>query len=499
MAGIVVVFLWLLWGDFSWSMRDRSVGPMSQWYLNELKVSQWVFALLTATFPAVLHFVLGPIISVKSDRHRGKYGRRIPFLLITTPFAAVGMLGLAATPFVARWLHAVLAREHAFGGWLHGVLDGSAPGAWLIGHLQDPVSVSIACFGVFWAAFEFATIIGGAVFGGLVNDVVPKPLLGRFYGLFRAVSLIDGIIFNFWIVGLLDKDKSSGNFFYFSLILSIVGVFYGGAFMWVCYKVKEGNYPPPPPVPPTRIKNPVGNWFYKLGRDVGVYCKECYFSRYYCVFFLYSMVAGLCFSPINTFAIRYRDAIGISMKTYGHGLALTYAISLCLAWFLGWAADKFHPLRCGMVCLLAYTAATLWGAFYADNARSFMIAWVAHGVLSGCYFTCAASLGMKLLPHQRYAQFASASGLLGSIGGMFFAPAMGEVIDGEGRAGAFVAEMFSRIPFARDWGIAVGEQNYRLTFVTGALLSLIAFAGAWVLHHQFMKLGGPRGYVAPEK
>ncbi|RRK00036.1 MFS transporter [Opitutaceae bacterium TAV3] len=498
-SGIIVLFLWLLWGDFSWSMRDRSVGTMAQWYLTQMNVSQWTFALLTASFPAALHFILGPIISMKSDRHRGKYGRRIPFLLVTTPFAAVGMLGLAATPIIARWLHAVLAKEHVFGGWLHGLLDGSVPGAWLIGHLQDPISVSIACFGVFWAAFEFATIIGGSVFGGLINDVVPKPLLGRFYGLFRAISLIDGIIFNFWLVGMLDKDKGTGTFFYFSLLLSVIGVFYGVAFMWVCYKVKEGNYPPPPPVPPRKIRNPIGNWCVNFARNVWTYCRECYFSRYYFTFFLFTMMAGLCFNPINVFAIRYRESLGIDMTRYGHALALTYTCSLCLSWFLGWMADRFHPLRMGMCFLFLYAVAMAWGACYADTPSTFLTAWVFHGIISGCYFTSAASLGMKLLPHQRYAQFASAGGLLGSIGGMAFAPAMGMIIDGNNRVGAFVAGIFERIPFTRDWGITAGVQNYRLTFVTACILALIALASSWLLYRQFMRLGGPRDYVAPEK
>jgi Na+/melibiose symporter-like transporter len=46
-----------------------------------------------STFPGAVALVLGPIISYKSDRHRGKWGRRIPFLMATTPIAAFGMIG----------------------------------------------------------------------------------------------------------------------------------------------------------------------------------------------------------------------------------------------------------------------------------------------------------------------------------------------------------------------------------------------------------------------
>ncbi len=216
-AGLITLFLWLLWGDFAWSMRDRSVGPMSQWYLNELGISDLLFGLLFSSFPALIGIVLVPIISVKSDRHRGRFGRRIPFLLVTSPIAALGMIGLALTPSLGTWVH------------------GHFPG-------QSEQTVALLCFGAFWAVFEIASITGLAIFGGLINDVVPEPLLGRFYGLFRAVSLIDGMIFNYWLMG-----KVPGHY---TLILLVVGVFYGTAFLWVCFKVKEGTYPPPPPLPP---------------------------------------------------------------------------------------------------------------------------------------------------------------------------------------------------------------------------------------------------------
>jgi Na+/melibiose symporter-like transporter len=215
-GGLVVLFCWLLFGDFAWSMRERSVGPMAHWYLNQLKVPNLLFGLLLSSFPALIGVTLGPVISVKSDRHRGRRGRRIPFLLVTTPIAALGMIGIAVTPLVARQVHGLFPE-------------------------QNETVVAVVCFGVFWAAFEFATIAAHSVFGGLINDVVPKQLLGRFHGLFRAVSLIDGMIFNYWIMGKVPD--------HFTLILCIIGVFYGTAFMWVCFKVREGNYPPPSPPP----------------------------------------------------------------------------------------------------------------------------------------------------------------------------------------------------------------------------------------------------------
>jgi len=432
--GLVALFAWLLLGDFAWSMRERSVGPMAQWYLNSLGIQKLFFGLLISSFPAFMGLILGPIISVKSDRHRGKWGRRIPFLLVTTPLAALGMVGLGVTPIVAQWAH------------------GHFPG-------YSEVWVSLICFGVFWTAFEFATIASQAVFGGLVNDVVPAPLLGRFYGLFRMVSLVDGVIFNWWIFGHVPD--------HFTVIFVTIGLFYGVAFLLVCLRIKEGEYPPPPPPDPDRPGPVVG-----FCREAGRYFRECFTNPYYLAVFVMLMVAALTFAPVNTFAIPFSKSLGVPEDHYGKSLAITFSISFLLAFPLGWLTDLFHPLRTAMVALAGYLVVCLWGGLFATSAWNFLVAWVLHGVLSGTYFTCAASLGQRLFPQTRFAQFASAAGVVGALATMVMAPAIGLALDLSG-------------------------DNYRLTFYIGAGLAALALGAARFVYGQFVTLGGPKNYAAP--
>ncbi|MGE9293304.1 MAG: MFS transporter, partial [Puniceicoccales bacterium] len=306
-GGLMMLFVWLLLGDFSWAMRDRSVGPLASWYLSDLGVPNLYFGLIISSFPAVISLIFSPIISVKSDRHRGRWGRRLPFLLFTTPIAALGIIGIGITPIVARWVHSHFPSEHD----------------WVIG---------VICFAVFWAFFEFSTVAGQAVFGGLINDVVPRELLGRFFGLFRAVSLIDGIIFNYWVFGHAST--------HFTLILVVVGVFYGVSFMLVCLKVKEGEYPPPPPKDPNNPPLPLA-----FLRGVKTYVRECYKSPYYLTVYVMILVGKLTVMPVNIFVMPYAHKLGVSMDAYGKSMALMFTISLCLSYFLGWLVDKFHPLR----------------------------------------------------------------------------------------------------------------------------------------------------------
>ena len=437
-GGLVALFLWLLFGDFAWSMRDRSVGPMASWYLDHLNVPNLLFGLLISSLPALVGLILGPVISVKSDRHRGKWGRRIPFLLVTVPLAAFGMIGLAVTPLIAKWVHGFFPNE-------------------------NEMVVSVVCFGVFWAAFEVASIAGAAVFSGLINDVVPRELLGRFHGLFRAISLIDGMIFNYWIMGGVPE--------HFTLILIVIGLFYGTAFTWVCLRVKEGSYPPPP--------SPVGGRNAGVGRwratrlEIGSYFRECFTHPYYLSVFVLLQFSMLAFGPINTFAIPYARSLGVDMDVYGKFLALTFLISLGLSFFLGWMADAFHPLRMAIATLAGYALVMVWGGLYVTTARTFLIAWVAHGVLAGCYLTSVASLGQRLFPRSKFAQFASAAGVFTSVAKMTMAPYMGLMNDRTGRI-------------------------YRYAFVVGGVMAVLALAAGFCVHGRFMKLGGPRGYVAPE-
>jgi MFS family permease len=146
---------------------------------------------------------------------------------------------------------------------------------------------------------------------------------------------------------------------------------------------------------------------------------------------------------------------------------------LCLSFFLGWLADRFHPLRMVIVTLAGYAVVAMWSGFYATTQGAFLAAWVAHSVQGGAYLTSAASLGQRLFPHARFAQFASAGEAFVAVANMLLAPAVGMLID-------------------------AADKDYRLTFFAGALLSLGAMGCAFHVHACFKKLGGPANYIAPE-
>ncbi len=426
-GGLVALFFWLLGGDFTWSLRDRAVPTVMQLLFNKYSGSDAVTGFLFSSLPAGLGLILGPIIGYQSDRLRTRWGRRLPFLFGTIPFIVLAMVGLAASESLGR------AMEGLFGA--HSVLV-----------------VMTLC----WTVFEISCVVAATVFGGLINDVVPQEVIGRFYGCFRALSLIAGII-------LFGRMTAASQDHYAAIFLG-AALLYGVGFTLMCLRVKEGDYPAPPEQPDRQRS---------LSAAVGTYFRDAFGHSYYRIYFFFGIIAGMVAMPFNLYSIFYARSLGMDTGWYFHCLAVTYCISLVLAYPLGVLADRFHPLRLSIAALILYACAMAWGIFFAKNASQFAVALVAHGVFSGVYFTGSASLGQRLLPRGRFTELSSAGGVLGSLSGMAFPPALGLLLDRLGHA-------------------------YWLTFRAGFILTLIAIgAGLW-LHRRFISLGGPGGYLAPE-
>lgn len=433
-TGLTILFCWLLWGDFAWNMKERAIQPMSQMLFKQFKASDLIVGLMVTSLPAALGMLLGPVISVRSDNHRGRWGRRIPYLLIPTPIAAAAMVGMGYTPQLAEMFASFLGDK--------------AP---------DPLTCRLIVFSCLWTFFEIFTVIANSVFVGLINDVVPQAVIGRFFALFRIVSLGAGIIFNSFLMGHAEEN--------YKIIFIALGTLYGLGFTLMCFMVKEGEYPPPPP-------RQDGVFTSRVAEPVKAYFRECSAHRFYLWIFLAAMIGNAAFLPINSFDVPYIKSIGMSMERFGELRSITYAISICLAFVIGWFADKFHPIRVGLTALGLYAAIALWAGLFATDVTSFSIAYVAHGVISGVFFTGTASLFPRLFPRAKFAQFASAAGIILAMGFICVPPVVGRILD-------------------------LSNHAYHYTFVIGGGVAAAGCATFFVLYRQFLSLGGMRNYTPP--
>jgi len=432
-SGLAVLFAWLLWGDFAWSIRDRVVVTVLQLVLRSHEVSDFVAGLLIGTLPAILGVLIGPVVCFKSDRYRGPRGRRIPFLLTAAPVAAISIIGFGFSPLCGKLLHEAL-------------------GTFSPGYNASVVLV----LAFWWMIFDVANAILNSIFGALICDVVPTPVIGRFYGFFRAVSLIVGIAFTTWVLGRAEE--------YFAGLFITVGVIYGVGVVSMCLKVKEGEYPPPPHVV-ARHGLPGALESIKL------FFKQSFSIPYYVWYFFASNLGPLTFAPIYIYIVFYAKSLGISMTAYGGYLSVSFAISFVLTFFLGSLADRFHPLRMVIVTLALYAATVLWAYFFVSSA-SFGVITVLLNVLSGAYYTGAASLNQRLLPALIFAELSSASGLINALLYAVAPLIFGAILDYSGHC-------------------------YQLIFLMALVIAALSVASFAVVYRYWQKYGGPSHYVAP--
>ncbi len=431
-TALLVLFCWLLVGDFAYYMRDRSGAPTLTLVLKQFDASDLVVGLLMGFIPQALSLGLVPWVSYKSDRHRGRWGRRIPYLLVPTPFVFVAMLGMGWGPEIGRWLHTVTG--------------GSG--------LSDTACV-ILVFGVFWSMFEIGSAICNAVFFGLFNDVVPREVMGRFFALFRIVTLVDGVVFNYFVLGHAEE--------HYRLVFTYVGVVYFVGFLLMCLKVKEGEYPPPETFPDSRA----GAW-----QSIRRYFTECFTQPIYLWFFAFNACWVWGTQPLALFSLYFAKSLQMDMATWGKLAALQMVLSLTVSFPVGWLVDRFHTLRVSIVVTLLYALVALWGFFFARNAATYGILLVVGGVFAGMIMTASSALGPILLPRAKFAQFNSAALMIRSIGILPIGPLCGIVFD--------------------TWG---HQYHYiYLAASAGAFMSLISLVA---LYKHFQRHGGFQGYVAP--
>jgi len=430
-AGLAVLFCWLLGGDFALSMRDRAVPPVMQLLFKKFGASDTLVGLLFSSLPGTIGLIVGPVAGYRSDRLRTSWGRRLPFLLATTPAIVLAIVGMAFCSLLGNLLDRLLGP-----------------------HSPGLPACSLFVLGAFWVLYELSCMVANLIFQGLVNDVVPQKIMGRFMALLRVFSLAAGIIFNYWIMSSAETHSTE-------IFLGVAAI-YGLGFTWMCLRVREGEYSPPPPAGAKR----------GYGAGIASYFRDSFSHGYYRLYFATTVLAVLAPSAFNLFSVFYAKSLGMSMAYYGKCVALTFAMSLCLAYPLGVLADRLHPLRLGIAFLTLYALAMAWGALFVRDVSTFAVALVLHGVLSGTYFTAMASLGQRLLPRTTFTEMTSAAGIVGGLAGIAFAPAIGFLLDRTGHA-------------------------YIHTFHIGLIMTGGAVVSGLFLHRRFMAYGGPKNYQAP--
>ncbi len=445
---LAILFFWLIWGDFCYTVMEAVTGPIMQLKFKSLNASNTEIGLILGTFPGIVYSILNPIISFRSDRFRSRWGRRIPFIAFSLPFLVIFLVALGLGDRIGLWLHG------HFGYLLPG--------------LSATQSVVLA-LGILLVSFTFFNTFVTSTFWYLFNDVVPEPLLARFMSWFRVVGLASGAFYNFFI--LPHSATHATEIFLFAALLYLVG------FGLMCLNVREGQYPPPDP--------------YVGGGTGPVAAIKCYavgthaFPHYWYLWI--NTFIGAIGGGTGTFMLYFYLTIGLTLKEYSVIEGCVLVIAGVLTPIAGWLADRFHPIRvvlvASLVSLFIIAPVNLSWLFW--HPAPAVVFWVILIIRTCLAAPTQALMGMwdppmlmRLFPRANYGQFCSTNGVWRAVGHII----------GGGLAGGY-------LDIVSHW-VGRDEAYYYLP-VWNLCFGLPGFYFLYRLYRSWQSHGGDQSYVAP--
>jgi MFS family permease len=438
--GLVVVFGWLLWGDFCFTLMEKVMPEIYPLFLlDRLGASNTTANIFMITIPQILVVVLCPAISFRSDRTRSRWGRRIPYMTFTAPFLCLFLVGLGFSDAIAEYMQASRMPE-----LLH----------------ITPYATTLAIAGVLVIGFSFFNDFVGSVYWYLFADVVPRRLLGQFLGLFRLVGIGADVVFRKYVFPHASTHMQ--------WIFLGVAVLYIVGFSLMCMRVKEGEYPPVDDL----SARP------SIGEQVPVYFRQCFQHPIYVLFFLHSTGIALARNGLLAHTLYCKGLPNLDLQKMGSVMASVSLVTMFLTYPAGWLADKFHPLRICMVSGLLLIPAYFACFLFLRDYDSFVATTWATSILSTIYIAALIPTHVSLFPREKYGQFASANAMLRS----------GAVV-----AGGFVVGLFLDVMTAS----GAHRDGYRwmyFWFSSWQLFGMLCLVGVYV---QWKRRGGISGYTAP--
>ena len=447
---LAMLFIWLLWGDFCFTLMETVHPTVLPFLLRSLGASNLIISLYLTTLTYFFNATICPIASFMSDRYRSRWGRRIPFLILSTPF--VGIF-LVLTGF---------CRE--IGGYFFNQFFQQSG--------TSEAVVTIGVIGILVVGYQVFHMVVASVYYYLFNDTVPEQYLGRFAALFRAVGTGTGALFSFFVFRYAETNSKE--------IFVAFGILYFAGYLAMCIKVKEGKYPPPPKAEGSRNRVIAG---------VKTFFKESYCHRFYWYFYL--SVTFFCASGAVAPFIVFRNlAVGLTMIQIGFLLGVSQIVTTVLLIPAGYYVDKRHPIRVGltgMIWLLIFLPLNFVFLWDMNQSTALWLLIIITAVTMPVVIIVSAAdlpLFMRLLPRSRYGQFCSAEALLRSVVMMICGVLAGLFVD-------FLKD------YCQNTLNRPGEYYYRLTFIWSFVFMGVAIYFRVKLYRLWLKLGGDDNYLAP--
>jgi len=370
---LYILFFWLMWNDFGITLIER-IGGLGGFLMLDRGATYTQMAMMGV--PAALIFPwINPWVSTWSDRHRGKWGRRRPFLLFAAPFFA---FFLAAFPFMPD-LFRYLMHYH-----------------WMVAlSAHFPIRGDILFMGICGQVSGIFNSVLLAIFLYLYWDVVPEAVLGRFQSLSKIVAMLAIMIWSFFIYG----QGQTGH--HPKAVYVCTSIFALAIYMVSTWMIKEGDYPPPD--------------VHKKGGKFAIiraYFVECYSQPYYLWIFVASLLTQLGNQGGGYQGYYLRYDLNMDLFTLGwiDGWVntVTTIFGMACGFYIGAVTDRLKPMRLLFPIYLLTALAALgayffvhdkWSSLYWSVGRNLIL--FATGIVIGAFTP-------EIFPREKLGQFCSA-------------------------------------------------------------------------------------------
>lgn len=433
--GLLTMFAWMLWGDVVFTLMQKVFPNAMPLQLRKIGVPPAAIGIMLVWMVQGMNMFLGPCISFRSDRTRTRWGRRIPYIMVTLPFLCLCLAALGFTDEIAAYV-----MSSRWPAMLH------IPPTWML----------IIVLGALVVLYDFFNVYVNSVYWALFADVIPREFMGKFIGAFRFVGMGAGFIFSWFIFGKLETHT---RYIYIG-----AASLYAFGFTLLCLKVREGQYAPPDDLPAHDTPRLV-----RFFQGVKIYFSECFSHPLWISYYAAKALWQLS-NVANIYKIFfYRDHLGFSLDSMGKVDAWMTLLTMALVLPMGWLIDKVHPIRALMLSTIVIIPITFAG-YYIDSFGFYVFVAVITAPSVALFDSADMCLPIQLFPRERYGQFASGIGLMRNAT-TILTGAFGAI---------FIQWMVNRH----------GIRGNAYAFIWQGWLEFIGFGCMFVVYYYWRKFGG---------
>ncbi len=390
-------------------------------------------ALVIGTIPQLVNLIVCPIISTMSDKTRSRFGRRMPYLIITAPLITITCVLIAYAAEIGNAIAKIIPSLASY-------------------NMPLIVMASLILF------FQLLYLFPGSVVYYLIADVIPKECIGRYMSISTILGSACNFLFNFFIFKFAVEHVK--------ITFIVFGVLYLIAYLLLFIFVKEGEYPPI-----TDKIDKSKNTAVKTYEYLTMFFRQCFQHKIFIFLFIctgLNNASTICRLMYNVlFATK---DIGMSSDFYGKVMGIGAICAMVAVFFLGKLMDKTHPMLIYFLGGVLVIMASAVGYFFINTPKSFAIIGVATQIVYGMQNLACVPLLISLLPQDKYGQFSSANSMVNSAA-VFF--------------GAMLGGYFTDL------------YGYRVMFIWDFTITLLATFSLIIVYKEWKKYGGKANYQSP--